>query len=114
MVRKGNQVDRGDGKFLPGTGRGTMRSMVEGHYRQGTTPPHVPLHPAAFGVAVPLPRWGRICQSTHFVLVARGDRYLVPAQPPSTTIDWPLTISLPGEHRNAITAAMSSGLARRG
>lgn len=52
--------------------------------------------------------------STHLVFVTRGERYLVLVQPPSTTIDWPLIISLPGEQRKAMTAAVSAGSARRG
>jgi hypothetical protein len=40
------------GHILPGTGRGTMRSMVEGHMpdhltSRGRMMPRVPLHPAA-------------------------------------------------------------------
>ena len=50
----------------------------------------------------------------HFEVVARGLRYLVRVQPPSTTIDWPLIISPPGEHRNAMVAATSAGSASRG
>ena len=52
--------------------------------------------------------------STHLVLVTRGERYLVFVQPPSTTIDWPLTISELSEHRKAITEATSSASASRG
>jgi hypothetical protein len=43
---------------LPVTGRGTMRSMVEGQARRSASS-RVPLHPAASGVAVPLPVPGR-------------------------------------------------------
>jgi hypothetical protein len=50
--------------ILPGTGRGTIRRMVEGHPRLLKTPafrssaarPFTP----TLRVAVPLPRWGRI------------------------------------------------------
>jgi len=49
----------GGTKFLPGTGRGTMRSMVEGsenlHARCARDPSTTPLR-----VAVPLPVPGRI------------------------------------------------------
>jgi hypothetical protein len=49
-------------KILPGTGRGTIRRMVEGHPRQGAASRryvmrHVPLH----HFVVPLPVPGRIC-----------------------------------------------------
>lgn len=52
--------------------------------------------------------------SIHLVRVTRGLRYLVAVQPPSTTIDCPLIISLPGRQRNAMTEPTSSGCARRG
>jgi formate dehydrogenase iron-sulfur subunit len=41
------------GKFLPGTGRGTTRSVVEGQARESATPP-VPLHQPAAGPPPPL------------------------------------------------------------
>jgi formate dehydrogenase iron-sulfur subunit len=44
-----------DVPFLPGTGRGTMRSMVEGHEPGRGASPHVPLHQPAAG---PPPRAG--------------------------------------------------------
>ncbi len=48
------------GKILPETGRGTMRSMVEGARRLAHFPADGPLHHAACGVAVPLSVPGRI------------------------------------------------------
>jgi hypothetical protein len=52
-------------QILPGTGRGTIRRMVEGQVPHGGTSTGrdtglVPLHPDACGVAVPLPVSGRI------------------------------------------------------
>ena len=44
--------------ILPGTGRGTMRSMVEGQVRSSAA--YDLLCPSTALRVVPLPRWGRI------------------------------------------------------
>ena len=43
---------------LPGTGRGTMRSMVEGYVQSHAA--YVLPYPSTTLRVVPLPRWGRI------------------------------------------------------
>jgi hypothetical protein len=46
--------------ILPGTGRGTMRSMVEGYGQSGAA--YDLLYPSTTLRVVPLPRWGRIAE----------------------------------------------------
>ena len=48
----------GDFRILPGTGRGTMRSMVEGYAQSNVT--YDLLYPSTTLRVVPLPLWGRI------------------------------------------------------
>jgi len=89
-------------------GRWPRRAAVLGQpcrIMGGETSPHDPIR------AGPSYSAGR---SIHTDSIARGLRYLVFVQPPSTTTDWPFTIADPGEHRKAIVAAMSSTSARRG
>ena len=44
--------------ILPGMGRGTMRSMVEGYAQSGAA--YDLAYPSTTLRVVPLPRWGRI------------------------------------------------------
>jgi tRNA pseudouridine55 synthase len=60
-------------QFLPGTGRGTMQSMVEGHPRASTTLPDQPPVPLHQPVAGPPPRAGEeLSEITLLANVSKG------------------------------------------